>query len=733
MAAALELSLLRPHEKVNVRAFHVDIVFASACVSMLAVWKRCCRLRLASPRNDGVYDGQKDLNQRGRIDDLRRTDAAAGGGDLDGVAVGSTLVPLLLSASSSLTQYLRNRDTSLSGNARDGSVGNNTSGMSALPVDVYAQMVAMLGLAFAIAALLGTTNCIERFRYQHSYTLTVWFHENAVRENSIIILTALIFSLLSCLLILKEYYFPVSGNFYGQTFIAIKLLPYLCFVEVLLLICYCLPSSEITEGRRRENPVESSIDMVFVNSKSETKSTKKSTASGNRIETKPAILSGIFTIGEWIVISPILSIAIVDFWFRYCQITGRILPPLLPHLAVSHGGTIGCLLGCGASSLMKNHGPLAVFSTKICLVVASTVACVEIALGHSCSYFEGMCGALTVQASPQVSTNFAKFMPSSLIWLQSYLLELEQPLCSSMGRVDTEARPRWIWLVYWAICLISFAPPAIYYAGRHKQRKNGDTGNKVDSGRMRDNVKYVVVARKYFHFVAIFLFLPPTYFAPSMMALSYAVAFALLILVEALRTTRPNVHSIVCQENETRSINCSLSINDFYEAFFDEKDIGGMKGGLVITHSALIFGCALPLWFYEIMFRPSAATLQIDPPFFANNEIMQEISGIQVMPLIGILSLGIGDAAGAIAGSFIGRTQWPGSQRTVEGSTAMLLSMGFSLYLCPLFSWHSFGFIGSGTILVLTTFMEAFTAQIDNICLPIGGINIVLLLLLFKI
>ena len=203
-----------------------------------------------------------------------------------------------------------------------------------------------------------------------------------------------------------------------------------------------------------------------------------------------------------------------------------------------------------------------------------------------------------------------------------------------------------------------------------------------------------------------------------MMSLSYAVALSVLLLVETTRTTILSVHNQL--ENS--------SINQFYEAFLDEKDAmarssdqlsqGKRAGGVfVVTHMAMIFGCAFPLWV---------------------NEVVQKVTGpdhmpsriLSLLPAMGIIVLGVGDAVGAIVGVYFGSHKWPGTKRTIEGSLGMFLSMVLSVVIIPYLDpasdantiWDAAltGLYASPQLLVLTV-LEAFTGQIDNLCLPIAA------------
>jgi dolichol kinase len=296
------------------------------------------------------------------------------------------------------------------------------------------------------------------------------------------------------------------------------------------------------------------------------------------------------------------------------------------------------------------------------------------------------------------------------------------------------------WLIYWAFVLLLSLPVAILLA-RYLLllKQTHKIHNLVSSG------------RKLFHFIAILLFGPVTWYAPSLMTLSYAVALVLLVLLESLRyelsvstsrnpdsnrsiadTTMSNkgktttitttTHVVATLKSYSKTIKgrqTSLGMNEFYNAFLDEKD--GEEGeSLVITHIALLLGCAIPQW--------------IDAGITAYSGSINKDGNLLLvlLPYCGILILGIGDSFGAIVGSSkFGRTRWPGSKRTLEGSASMLLSMLLFVGVFHYFSnmhQEQPKFIILGVLsLSIVTLLEASTMQIDNICLPLAGATVLLI------
>lgn len=192
----------------------------------------------------------------------------------------------------------------------------------------------------------------------------------------------------------------------------------------------------------------------------------------------------------------------------------------------------------------------------------------------------------------------------------------------------------------------------------------------------------VVVTRKWFHLIAILLFGPTTWQFPQLMSLSYAIASCILVVLETLRRDAPILQS-------------------FYTKFLDDrKDDGGQ---IIVSHIFLIIGCAAPLWVSEILSNRSLLVAEF-----------------------GVLCIGIGDAMGAVVGKSVGKHKWGKNQRTLEGSLAMWLSM---ILVGALFCSSLREYVALLIATTVTTILEAFTVQLDNLVLPIAGCSIILLVL----
>jgi dolichol kinase len=507
------------------------------------------------------------------------------------------------------------------------------------------------------------------------------------------------------------------------------------------------------------------------------------------------------SMGEWYTLSTFVFFLFVDFC-HWIIASSSSSSPRPSHFIVAQSGIVGCFLGCCAATaitrttwwFLLRHSKLTFILLHFLVIVIVTFSCIEFALRQQLHYLENQiesssCYSHTYSSSNYsvIQTSLAKVqsiqnLPLHIKWIITFLLTenhddvLPSILRSTLTTTGTTSScalqetvidnntgiiaanftrssrsfTRGLWLLYWAIILLITLPKAIVLARyllllKQRQKKND----------------LVSTGRKLFHFIAVLLFGPVTWYAPSMMTLSYAVAVVFLVLLESLRLISLDADHVLSGSNSrnsdsmrivTKETLCdntksktgtttttnyddgvvrrglmanksnqnNFGMNDFYIAFLDEKD---NKGGtsLIITHIALIFGCALPQWI-------DAATASHNR---YNNITNGSVLSI-LLPHIGVLVLGIGDAFGAIVGtSKFGRTKWPGSKRTLEGSAAMFLSMllfvGIACCFGSVQQQQSNIILLAVFILALLTLLEASTMQIDNLCLPLVGATVILI------
>lgn len=245
------------------------------------------------------------------------------------------------------------------------------------------------------------------------------------------------------------------------------------------------------------------------------------------------------------------------------------------------------------------------------------------------------------------SITTSMLLPYSFQWLVEFFLHFEMPLGPTW--------PRYVGLGYWIVVLALLVKPTMIIARQ-------DTS--------------VVITRKWFHLVAVILFVPTTHYFPKLMALAYAVAFCVLLVLECLRKDVP-------------------LLNEFYCLLQDPtKDVAE---GMILSHICLILGCAIPLWF---------------------GLAMEERIGCQMLLWHwGTLCLGVGDAMAAVIGKTYGRIRWGKNRRTVEGSMAMWMSMiTAGSFLVTRDQWS---LLLEAT--TLATILEAYTTDMDNLILPLAG------------
>ncbi|GAA5821323.1 hypothetical protein JCM10212_006779 [Sporobolomyces blumeae] len=189
--------------------------------------------------------------------------------------------------------------------------------------------------------------------------------------------------------------------------------------------------------------------------------------------------------------------------------------------------------------------------------------------------------------------------------------------------------------------------------------------------------------RKFFHALAVVMFVPGIAIDPAFTSLAFSAAFALFTFAEYARFFA------------LYPIGGPLHI--FFTEFIDSKD----SGPVILSHFYLLTGCAGGLW----------------------------LEGKGINRFTGVLVLGIGDSLASIIGKLFGRTRWPGTSKTVEGTAAFIVSIMVSawvlrvVHLVPSFS------LGRYLLAVtLSALFEAASSQNDNLVIPIYMWSVVSLL-----
>lgn len=182
--------------------------------------------------------------------------------------------------------------------------------------------------------------------------------------------------------------------------------------------------------------------------------------------------------------------------------------------------------------------------------------------------------------------------------------------------------------------------------------------------------------RKFFHALAVVMFLPGVAADPAFAHLAFSAAFALFAFAEYVRYFALYPFG--------------ASVHLFMNEFLDHKD----SGTAILSHFYLLTGCAGSVWFE---------------------------GSSRLLLYTGTLAVGVGDAVASIVGKRVGRHRWsPTTSKTVEGSVAFTLSVaGFAwaLGLCGLA--EEFSVVRYTVIVGLSSVLEGLSGQNDNLTVPV--------------
>ncbi|CAN6989603.1 unnamed protein product [Brassica rapa subsp. trilocularis] len=192
-----------------------------------------------------------------------------------------------------------------------------------------------------------------------------------------------------------------------------------------------------------------------------------------------------------------------------------------------------------------------------------------------------------------------------------------------------------------------------------------------------------ILLRKYYHLMAVLMFLPALVLQPKFLDLAFGAALAVFVALEIIRIWRVQP--------------LGEPLHHFMNAFTDHRD----SELLIVSHFSLLLGCALPIW------------------------MSSGFNDRALSPFSGILSLGIGDTMASMVGHKYGVLRWSKTgKKTVEGTAAGITSvMAVCFVLVPVLA--SMGYIlsqGWWSLLLAVTatgMLEAYTAQLDNAFIPL--------------
>ena len=368
------------------------------------------------------------------------------------------------------------------------------------------------------------------------------------------------------------------------------------------------------------------------------------------------------------------------------------------------------LMSVGDTTISSLSSPSSLYAfVALSGVVGCALSLVVTSSSSSCSLFWQIlingCGPLLMVESclrlckctvtdpiifENLSSNLRHLLPLWFQWIFEFLVSTEDRTDHVTTSISSSLYPRYYGLVYWLSLGISLVLPTMRIVSPVKEQKPASNGTGGGAGTIK-----VVVRRKWFHLVAVLLFGPITVVFPQLLALGYAVALCGLAILEKLRPQVP-------------------ALQVFYKSLIDpNKDD---PNNILFSHMFLVLGCALPLWIQQSHCTGSndntATTIKV------------------ILSQWGVLSLGVGDAMGAIVGTYYGKHRWGRNRRTLEGSAAMWMSMMLTggTMLVLLSDYDSLSSASSWSALLVattfSTFIEAYTLQMDNIMLPLAGVAI---------
>lgn len=192
-----------------------------------------------------------------------------------------------------------------------------------------------------------------------------------------------------------------------------------------------------------------------------------------------------------------------------------------------------------------------------------------------------------------------------------------------------------------------------------------------------------ILLRKYYHLMAVSMFLPALIFQAKFLDLAFGAALGVFMALEIVRVWR--IWPL------------GQPVHHFMNAFTDHRD----SDILIVSHFSLLLGCALPIWMSSgYNDRPLA-------------------------PFAGILSLGIGDTMASMVGYKYGVLRWSKTgKKTIEGTAAGITSvLATCSVLLPVLA--STGYIVTEhwsslvVAVIVSGLLEAYTTQLDNAFIPL--------------
>ncbi|GIY31176.1 dolichol kinase [Caerostris darwini] len=194
----------------------------------------------------------------------------------------------------------------------------------------------------------------------------------------------------------------------------------------------------------------------------------------------------------------------------------------------------------------------------------------------------------------------------------------------------------------------------------------------------KPNYKASTLARKYFHLIVCVVYIPGILYDLDFLRLASGIALTAFIVLEMFRILKIPL--------------IGPAIEDAFRVFLDEKD----TGVLILTNIYLLLGCSSSVW-------------------------LAGVKKYHICLLSGIISVGLGDTAASVGGTFFGKHHWKSSKKTYEGTIcAVIVQLVASLYFLSIgHVWSTFNIVVVILAVLFTSLLEALTSQVDNLILPL--------------
>ncbi|EGG21782.1 hypothetical protein DFA_01668 [Cavenderia fasciculata] len=290
------------------------------------------------------------------------------------------------------------------------------------------------------------------------------------------------------------------------------------------------------------------------------------------------------------------------------------------------------------------------------------------------------------------------------LWLQTYLIpeSLEMLYQSSVGNRITVIAC-WIGLLF--VTILFFSPPSsnnnnstsistsTSTSTSTSKKSTSSSSSSTSTSSTTNNQQQQqqqqqpnIILRKYFHLLAIIMFLPGILMERTFMSLSFGVSISALILIEILKYGRvPPMGKYIA---------------GYMDAFLDARD----SGVITLTHIYLLLGCSIPV----------VIPFYLDISFSTTKPLLSIFSGL--------LTIGVGDSAASYFGVRYGRTKMFGTSKSLQGTIGGITCTVLACLVLLPFIGIPFTLSTLVHIIITSTLcclIEASTTQIDNLVLPL--------------